>query len=198
MVSLRQAMPGAMTPFFRQTPHRPGTAPALRLRAGGMAFAFPAGPEPERRLLMSQDFSRLSARRRPQAGRAERFRPSVEVLEDRLALAAQAIDFTIDPASSTLSLSGTLTTPAGSQSAVEQPAGPPPPSLPGSIGPLVDFAASSILFREAGTSLDAAVSGSWSPRPGGLAGTSPADYGGKFDVGLDPVFIAVHDTAGTL
>jgi hypothetical protein len=128
----------------------------------------------------------------------QRVRPEVEILEDRLALDAQAIGFTIDPASSSLSLSGTLATPLGSRSVVEQGTGSLTTSFTGSIGTVIDFAASSILFREAGTSLNAAVSGSWSPRPGGLASTAPADYGGKFDATVDTVFVALHDTAGTL
>jgi len=102
------------------------------------------------------------------------------------ALAPQAIMFTIEPASSKVSLSGTLTTSLGSShNVVEQGVGSLTTSFSGTIGTLVDFAAASIVFREAGTSLDAAVSGSWSPLPGGLAGTTPADYGGKFDAVID-------------
>jgi hypothetical protein len=124
-------------------------------------------------------------------------RPAVEILEDRLAPAAQAIGFTIDPASSTLSLSGTLVTPLVSQSVAPQGAGSLTTSFSGSINTLVDFAASSLLFREAGTSVDAAVSGNWSPLQGGGAGAAPSDYGGQFNAIVDTVFVAVHNMVGT-
>src|SRR5262249_60300359 len=64
-----------------------------------------------------------------------RFRPAVEALEDRLALAAQAIGFTIDPASSTLSLSGTLTGPDVSRGVVEPGARPLTTSFTGEHRP---------------------------------------------------------------
>ena len=127
-----------------------------------------------------------------------RTRPTVEILEDRLAPAAQAIGFTIDPASSTLSLSGTLVTPLVSQSVAPQGAGSLTTSFSGSINTLVDFAASSILFREAGTSVDAAVSGDWSPLQGGGAGAASADYGGQFNALVDTVFVAIRNMIGTL
>src|SRR5262245_34577607 len=143
-----------------------------------------------------QDASRQRASRRPQAGRAAGAPRTAE--EDRQSLAAQAMMFTIDPASSKVSLSGTLTTSLGSQNVVEQGVGSLTTSFSGTIGTLVDFAASTIVFREAGTNLDAAVSGICSPRPGGLAGTAPADYGGKFDAVAVMVFVAIHDMAATL
>src|SRR5262249_56038056 len=44
-----------------------------------------------------------------------------------------------------------------------------------------------------GGSLGATGSGRWSPLPGGVAGTAPADYGGKFDAVIDTEFVALHD-----
>ena len=129
-------------------------------------------------------------------------RPQVEILEDRLAPAAQAIGFTIDQASSSLNLSSSLTSSLGTVTAVEQGAGSLTTSFTGSIKTLVDFAASTLLFSESGTNIDAAVSGNWSPSPGGSAGVASADYGGRFDVGpfgsFGSVFVAIRDLVGTL
>lgn len=145
-------------------------------------------------LLLHAAKTQTNPSRRPRP----RTRPAVEILEDRLAPAAQAIGFTIDPASSSLSLSGELVTPLVGQSVASQGAGSLTTSFSGSINTLVDFAASSILFREAGTNVDAAVSGNWLPLPGGGPIAAPADYGGQFNAFVDTLFITIHNMIGTL
>ena len=85
--------------------------------------------------------------------------------------------FTLEPASSTLTMSGTV---AGSPLQQQGP-GSLTTTYAGTF--LVQLTPNSVQFV-AGGNADANVNGNWDPLPGGAAGTAPADYGFQFSLGL--------------
>jgi hypothetical protein len=92
-----------------------------------------------------------------------------------LAQHANAFIFTIDPLSSSLSLSGTV---AGF-TLTQQGPGSLTTTYSGSIN--ADFNSSTIQFNNAAAA--AAINGNWQPLPGGGSGSAPANYGGQASLG---------------
>ncbi len=111
-----------------------------------------------------------------------RYRPNLDVLEDRTLLSI--IVFSVDPGSSSLSLNDTTVL-----------GGPLTPQGPGSLvttyGGMItadlDLDGNTINFFDAGTALNANFSGNWQPGVGGTPGVmDPANYGGQFaGIGLN-------------
>src|SRR3954452_2482132 len=92
-----------------------------------------------------------------------------------LAPHTNAFIFTIDPLSSSLSLSGTV---AGF-ALTQQGPGSLTTTYSGSIN--ADFDSSTIQFNSAAAA--AAINGNWQPLPGGGSGSAPANYGGQASLG---------------
>jgi hypothetical protein len=88
------------------------------------------------------------------------------------AACAAPVVFTVDPSQSRVILSGKV---AGT--VIEEQG---PGSLTSSFGGTLaaEVTGSTIEFA-GGSALDAAVNGNWQPKPGGVAGSDPADFGGK-------------------
>jgi hypothetical protein len=118
--------------------------------------------------------NRLIKPRRPgKTGRPEA-RPALEPLEDRTLLSLQPVTFTLEPASSVLTLSGT----AQGTTLQPQAAGSLTTHYSGTLATMLDpDNPQTIAFQAPGTALTAANSGSWQPAPGGAAGSAPAAYG---------------------
>jgi hypothetical protein len=103
--------------------------------------------------------------------------PALVVLVFAVRAQAAAKNYTIKTSLSQISVSGTLTsTLAGTEPVMEQAPGSLTTTYSGTIK--TDFAAGSIQFLS-GTTIDANISGSWTPTATGAAGTSAADYGGR-------------------
>jgi hypothetical protein len=94
----------------------------------------------------------------------------ISVLAGTLPTKAESVSFTVDPAQSHLTISGSIV----GNPIREQGPGSLTTTFSGVLK--ADLTDSAIQFR-GGSSLDAAESGTWQPAAGGAAGSAPADYG---------------------
>jgi hypothetical protein len=132
--------------------------------------------------------SRASGQTR-QPSRRSAFRPALEVLEGRAAPSAQPLPFTLDPALSTLTLSGN----ALGATLMPQGTGALTTQYSGTIMTSYDASAPTLKFVAFSTAANAAVNGNWEPLPGGGSGSAPADYGGRLTPFPFTVNIAVRN-----
>jgi hypothetical protein len=119
---------------------------------------------------------------------------AVEVLEDRCLLSVTSSVFLVDPAASTLTLSGSV----NGFPLQQQGNGSLTSSYSGSILADWDLDGLTLNLDLPGTSLNAKITGTWQPNPDGTPGSAPADYGGQVtalfltgEVALRNVVIAV-------
>lgn len=127
------------------------------------------------------------SRRASKPARLYRFRPGLEGLEERALLAASGLVFTLDPAFSSLTNSGTLGAPPDLNMLMEQGPGSLTTSFTGTLATQYDPAAATLGFDLAGSAADANISGDWAPTEGdpltedvppSMEPFTPADYGG--------------------
>jgi hypothetical protein len=121
--------------------------------------------------------------------RSCRYRPTLEIFEERQLLSLTTSLFVVDQAASALALSGTI---AG-VSLQQQGDGSLTSSYSGAIIADWDLDGLTINFDQPGTNLNAAVTGNWQPKPDGTLGSAPADYGGKITVLLLTAQIALRN-----
>jgi len=104
---------------------------------------------------------------------------------------AAPIAFTIDPARSTVTLSGNVTIPGiGSFPFQTQSAGSLTTTCTGTI--MSDLAPPYISFP-GGSLIIAVTNGTWQPSPGGATGSAPADFGGKITPPLTTGYFAARN-----
>jgi len=115
-----------------------------------------------------------------------------------LVISAQAApqSFTLDSSQSQITLAGK----AAGFTFVEQGTGSLTTHYSGTVK--AELGASTIQFT-GGSSIDAQTNGVWQPAPGGGAGSAPADYGAKANLGLGTAYTAMRNvvldvTSGTL
>jgi hypothetical protein len=133
---------------------------------------------------------------RPKPWSQARFRPRLDLLEDRTLLSP--VTFTIDPTVSSLVLSGMV----GGQPIQEQGSGSLTTTYEGSTSADIN------LFQDKGGTIQflgnaigdeaiADISGIWQPLPDGSPGSAPANYGGAVQVFGSTAVVAVRGTAAS-
>jgi hypothetical protein len=100
--------------------------------------------------------------------------------------AKAATTFTLDPAQSSVTLSGTT---VGNAPLVQQGPGSLTTQIEGTLS--VDLSATEITI--AGGSLDARVNGTWQPGVGGTGPAAPADFGAQATTFFGPIFGALRN-----
>jgi hypothetical protein len=117
-------------------------------------------------------------------------------LQTQPTLAADRV-YTIVPDQSSIAISGSVMTDAGTSQIQQQGAGSLTTKYSGTIR--TDRTDNAIQFL-AGSSIDAMVSGNWQPLPTGAAGSSAADYGGRVSYlfGLVTINFAARNFVGDL
>jgi hypothetical protein len=105
--------------------------------------------------------------------------------------------YTLDPNQSSIAISGSVRTSAGTSQIQSQGPGSLTSDYSGTIRS--DRANNTIQFL-AGSSIDATVSGNWQPLATGAAGSAAADYGGRvsFLFGIVTINFAARDFVGDL
>jgi hypothetical protein len=119
--------------------------------------------------------------------RPVRFRPTLDILEDRTVLSP--VSFSIIQNQSPLELSGTI----GGTDIQPQGAGALTTTYFGDFRTDIDETNGGIVFIPTGNDFCAADSGSWAPLPDGSNGTAPAIYGIQVDVSGMNLVIAIRD-----
>jgi hypothetical protein len=109
-------------------------------------------------------------------------RPALEVLEAREVPTALA--FTLNPALSSLTLSGNISVSGFNPFITPQGPGALTTQISGTLSTQYDPSASTLQFLASGTNLSAANSGNWSPLSGGAPGSAPANLGGHVSVSV--------------
>jgi hypothetical protein len=107
---------------------------------------------------------------------------------------AAPLAFSINSASSTLSLSGDV----GGTAIQQQGSGSLVTHYSGTVAAVWDHAAGTINFLSAGTDAVAAISGNWQPNVGGGSGSAPADYGGQVTILIQTARVAIRDLHASL
>lgn len=118
-----------------------------------------------------------------------RFRPTVELLEDRCLLSITSSLFVVDQTASALTVSGDI----GGFPLQQQGPGSLTSSLSGVIVADWDLDGLTIAFDQPGTSLSPRVTGNWQPNPDGTPGSAPAEYGGKVTILLFTAEVALRN-----
>jgi hypothetical protein len=123
---------------------------------------------------------------------------SLFLLTNAISLPSAVADtriYTLDPAESSITLSGTVTSQFGTAPIEQQGPGSLTTSYTGTIH--ADRTSSTIQFLSGG-SIDANVSGSWQPLADASAGSAPADYGARVVFAIVVVNFAGRDLVADL
>jgi hypothetical protein len=168
---------GIAPQHFRQMHERLGRArrtamPVLELRRGLGTIA----------MIPEQIMSLLQIPILKQPKRAVGLLGSLFLLAQADLVVASPVAFTLDSTNSVITLSGSVNIPlAGVTPLVEQSPGSLTAHYSGTV--LLDLTPPTIQFPGA-SSIVAQTNGVWQPAAGGVAGSAPADYGGKVIISL--------------
>jgi hypothetical protein len=94
-----------------------------------------------------------------------------------------------------MALSGTIMSPIGNGTLQEQAPGSLVTTFEGTVQ--VDITRPNITVLSAGTNVFGDISGSWQPDVGGVAGSSPANYGGKGSISFASALVAIRNFSAT-